>query len=89
MVLSYSLQRILGCSHDRLPIQIGAAPSTSIFHVLCFAEVLWHELKEDMLRATEILQDVEFTVDWDAAAIVAVMERLGIEEIYSNDHPLR
>ncbi|MFQ6094961.1 MAG: hypothetical protein ACE5NN_02345 [Candidatus Bathyarchaeia archaeon] len=42
-----------------------------------------------MLRATEILQDVEFTVDWDAAAIVAVMERLGIEEIYSNDHPLR
>jgi len=41
---------------------------------------------EDMLRAIEILGDVDFTVDWDDAVIAAVMERLGIKEIYSNDH---
>jgi predicted nucleic acid-binding protein len=41
---------------------------------------------EDMLRATEILGEAGFTVDWDDAIIAAVMERLGIKEIYSNDH---
>jgi len=41
---------------------------------------------EDMVRAIEILGDAGFTVDWDDAVIVAVMERLGIREIYSNDH---
>jgi len=41
---------------------------------------------EDMLRAIEILEDAEFTVDWDDAVIAAVMERLEIDEIYSNDH---
>lgn len=41
---------------------------------------------EDMLRAIEILEDTEFTVDWDDAVIAAVMERLEIGEIYSNDH---
>ena len=41
---------------------------------------------EDMLRAIEILGDAGFTVDWDDAVIVAVMERLGVKEIYSNDH---
>lgn len=41
---------------------------------------------EDMLRAVEILQDSGFTVDWDDAVIAAVMERLEIEDIYSNDH---
>lgn len=41
---------------------------------------------EDMLRATEILQDLDFAVDWDDAVISSVMERHGIEEIYSNDH---
>ena len=41
---------------------------------------------EDMLRSVEILENVGFAVDWDDAIIAAVMERLGIEEIYSNDH---
>lgn len=41
---------------------------------------------EDLLRATEILQDTGFTVDWDDAIIAAVMERLKIVEVYSNDH---
>jgi predicted nucleic acid-binding protein len=41
---------------------------------------------EDMLKAIEILQDTKYAMDWDDAVIVAVMKRLGIEEIYSNDH---
>lgn len=41
---------------------------------------------EDMLRSIEILENVGFAVDWDDAIIAAVMERLGIQEIYSNDH---
>jgi len=41
---------------------------------------------EDMLRAIEILEDLGLSVDWDDAIIVAVMERLKINEIYSNDH---
>jgi len=41
---------------------------------------------EDMLNAAEILEDAGFTLDWDDAVIVAVMERFGIKEIYSNDH---
>jgi len=41
---------------------------------------------EDMPKAIKILRDTEFTVDWDDAVIAAVMERLGIKEIYSNDH---
>ena len=41
---------------------------------------------EDILRAAEILEDAGFTLDWDDAVIVAVMERFGIREIYSNDH---
>ena len=41
---------------------------------------------EDMLRAVEILKDSDFTLDWDDAIMAAVMERLGIGEIYSNDH---
>jgi len=41
---------------------------------------------EDMTRAIEILKDSNFTPDWDDTIIAAVMERLEIEEIYSNDH---
>lgn len=41
---------------------------------------------EDMLRASEILKSLNFTIDWDDAIIIALMERLGIKEIYSNDH---
>ncbi len=41
---------------------------------------------EDMLRAIEVLKGTDFTVDWDDALIVAVMERFGVREVYSNDH---
>jgi len=41
---------------------------------------------EDMLRAVEISKDADFTVDWDNAIITVVMERLGVREVYSNDH---
>jgi len=41
---------------------------------------------DDMLRAGEILENTNFTVDWDDALIAAVMGKLGIIEIYSNDH---
>ena len=41
---------------------------------------------EDMTRAIEILKDSNFTPDWDDTIMAAVMERLGIGEIYSNDH---
>lgn len=40
---------------------------------------------EDMLRAVEILRDVDFSVDWDDAVIVATMERYKVKEVYSND----
>ena len=40
---------------------------------------------EDMLRAVEILRDVDFGVDWDDALIVATMERYKVKEVYSND----
>lgn len=38
-----------------------------------------------MLRAVEILDKINFEVDWDDAVIAATMERLEINEIYSND----
>jgi len=41
---------------------------------------------EDVLRAAEILREIDFAVDWDDAIIAATMERLGVIEIYSNDH---
>lgn len=41
---------------------------------------------EDMTRAVEILKDSNFTPDWDDTIMAAIMERLGIGEIYSNDH---
>ena len=41
---------------------------------------------EDVLRAAEILREINFAVDWDDATIAATMERLGVIEIYSNDH---
>ena len=39
----------------------------------------------DMLRSAEMLKDSGFKIDWDDAIIAAVMERLEIKEIYSND----
>ena len=40
---------------------------------------------DDMLRAGEILKNTNFSVDWDDAIIAAVMERLEVTAIYSND----
>ena len=39
----------------------------------------------DMLRAVEILGEVNYDMDWDDAVIVATMERYKIKDIYSND----
>jgi len=41
---------------------------------------------EDMTRAIEILKDSNFTPDWDDTIIATIMERLGVREVYSNDH---
>jgi len=40
---------------------------------------------EDMAKAIEILRGQDFSLDWDDALILSVMERLGVNEIYSND----
>lgn len=40
---------------------------------------------EDMVRAMDILRKQNFSLDWDDALILSVMERLGVNEIYSND----
>gem|GEM_PF-6334354 len=33
-----------------------------------------------MVLASEILKSLNFTIDWDDAIIIALMERLGIEK---------